>query len=50
MSLFSFEMEVVTVLNSYLIRIVSVRTLNMHIESQITGDSPKVEKLSHLEF
>ena len=35
MSLFSFETKVVTLLNSYLIRIVCVRTVIMPTESQI---------------
>ena len=35
MSFFSFETRVVTLLNSYLIGIVCVRTVNMPTESQI---------------
>ena len=35
MSIFSFETKVVTLLNSYLIRIVCVRTVSMPTESQI---------------
>ena len=35
MSFFSFETKVVTLLNSYLIRIVCVRTVNVPTESQI---------------